>query len=189
MDKRHLIVLLALVAVGQWAHGQISSNRYAEFINSGKSGTYDKELNNYNTFPILGDLTDVNAIKPIVIKTPKKNERVDIYTFNKIFKKKNYYAVLFADNHPLKPKLITINGDGVYVSELQFLVNFGENRPDYEVFEEVRITDPTDITVTTTTQTWTLDQNGERIKDSNKITTTVDNYQITDNGQIEKIKK
>lgn len=76
---------------------------------------------------------------------------------------------------------------GIQLSELQFLVHFGQNRPDYEVLEEIRISDPADITVTRTTHTWTLNQNGERIKGSIKITTSVDKYEITDSGKIEKI--
>ena len=183
MIKR-LLLLLPLIALEQFGLGQTPA-KVNEQIQYG--GIYGKELSNYKLNFIRDETINVNKEEPVIIRTPVQNEKVNIYSFNIVFNKANYSAVLVFDEHPLKPKLVTINSDGTQLSELQLLEYFGRNQQGTEVLEVVRIADPTEITITRKIQTWTLNQKGERIDDTKKISITVDKYEITDDGQIKKI--
>jgi hypothetical protein len=179
---RQLMILLVMLLSVQTIFGQDNLDKYFEFL----YGTKSNELSNYKTKLITDDLLNVSPQRPIIIKTPNPKKTFNVYAFNKIFENNKYYAVLIGAEHPFKPKLITYDHNDIQISELLLISHFGVIDPTSDVTEEVRIASPTDITLITISHIWILNEKGERIKNSKKITKTVDKYIITENGTIEK---
>jgi len=86
------------------------------------------------------------------------------------------------------PNLITFDTLTLKDIDKLQLINYSRNwRPDYALFEEVRIYDESKIVLIDSVFIYQVDDKGKRIDDSKKVTVYTERYKIDNNGKIIKI--
>jgi len=148
----------------------------------------EKTSTNYQTALVTDDEITVSSKNPLIIRSPSNTETFKVYAFTKIWEGKVYNVFVGLSDDPFKPNLVTTDKKQIQIDKIQLLGNHGQSRPGYEPVEEVKIANDKEIILTAKLYTWTLDSNGQKLKDSEKIETKIEKYRITDNGKIEKVK-
>lgn len=182
MKQILLFSILGIIQLQLNAQGQSTTDEYIEFL-YGEQAATTKDV---KTKLVTGDIS-VSTTKPLIITSPNEKDTFNIYMFNRIFETQYYKAFLFPLDDPFKPRLLITDKDSTQLDELQLIGNAGDSKKDYEIVEEARIVSPSDISLTSSVYTWTLDKKGKRIKNSRKVSTTVNRYRITEKGTIEKV--
>jgi hypothetical protein len=176
--KTTIIALLLFISPTNLVFGQSSLGQYKSHPKS----EIDVEIE-----LVSEDALSVSPKNPLIIKTPNKSEVFKIYAFTKIWDNGKYKVFLGLSDDPFKPNLVTMTSAQTEIDQIQLLGNYGENRDNYSIKEEAKILSDKEIILTATITRWTLDDQGEKLKGSEKIELKTTKYKINDKGKFEKL--
>ncbi len=111
------------------------------------------------------------------------------HPYARLIESSNYKGIIFISTDETgSPTLITIDKSGHPIDTLFLLGDSGGNDPSTGTSEIATINKDFIIHLIDSTSTFDVDQNGNRIENSGKLTVTNERYRILDNGKINKIR-